>query len=87
MKLTIEHIVVSLLFNFCAQACRYRSVCGVVVRNSPIAPLRWLPTQDGTVPLRRLPAQDVAASLRWLALNLTLAFLRQFPLHRAGTLV
>lgn len=47
----IEHIVISLLLNFRAQSCRYRSVCGIVVRNPPIAPLRWLPAQDRTVPL------------------------------------
>ena len=87
MKLTIEHIVVSLLLNLCAQSCRDRSVCSVVVRHSPIAPLRWLPAQDGTVPLRRLPAQNVAASLRRLPLNLPLALLGQFPLHRTTALV
>ena len=55
-----------------------------VVGNSPVASLRWLPTQDGTVPLRRLPAQNVAASLRRLPLNLPLALLGQFPLHRTA---
>ena len=55
-----------------------------VVGNSPVASLRWLPTQNGTVPLRRLPAQNVAASLRRLPLNLPLALLGQFPLHRTA---
>lgn len=58
-----------------------------VVGNSPVASLRWLPTQNGTVPLRRLPAQDVAAPLRRLPLNLSLALLGQFPLHRTAALV
>lgn len=59
-------------------------MCSVVVRHSPIAPLRWLPAQDGTVPLRRLPAQNVAASLRRLPLDLPLALLGQFALHRTA---
>ena len=86
IELTIEHIVISFLLNLCAQSCRYRGMLGVV-GNSPVASLRWLPTQDGTVPLRRLSAQNVAAPLRRLPLNFSLALLRQFPLHRTAALV
>jgi len=85
-KLTIEYIVIALLFNFRAQSCRYRSVRSVV-RNPPIAPLRWFPAQDGPAPLRRLPAHNMAASLRRLPFDLALALLRQFPLHRTGALL
>jgi hypothetical protein len=71
-SLTIEHVVVSLLLDLRTQSCRYRSVRGVVIGHSPIAPLR------------RLPTHDMTTSLRWLPLNLALALLRQFPLHRTS---
>jgi hypothetical protein len=72
MALTIEHIIVALLLDLRAQSRRYRRVRSVVIGNPPITPLR------------RLPAHDVAASLRGLPLNLALALLRQFPLHRTS---
>lgn len=75
MELTIEHVVISVLFNLRAQSCRYRSVCSVVVGKSPITPLR------------RLPAHNVAASLRRLPLEPALALLGQFPLHRTSALL
>jgi len=75
MELTIEHIVVSILFDLCAQSCRYRSMRSVVVGKSPITPLR------------RFPAHNVTASLRRLPLNSMLALLGQFPLHRTSALL
>lgn len=46
MTLTIENIVVALLFNLGAERCRYRGVRSVVVGNTPVTPLRWLPAHD-----------------------------------------
>lgn len=95
----IEHIIVSLLLHLRAQSCRYRSMRSIVVRNTPIASLRWLPAQDGPVPLRRLPtqnmatplrrlpAQNMATPLRRLPLDSTLALLGQFSLHRTSALL